>query len=347
MADNWYIAIPKVELHVHLEGTMSPALVAKLAARNNMPIPERVDVEQNTIVWHNLFDFFGVYDACSAVIKTPQDITEVTFDYLSQAAAFGAIYVELTVCPQIATQQGISYTDLCAAVAAGIDKAKAATGIESRMLMVIVRHYDHRDALNIVKTMIKHPHPYVVGIGLAGDERHHGPGHFVEAFKLAREHGLHRTAHAGEWYGPESIRESIELLHVTRIGHGIQTIYDPSLIELVKHRNIHLELCLSSNLQSHAMANGIPAGYHQRAHPAREFKQLGISLSFSTDDPPYFQTNIAKEYKLAHDRFEYSAMDLIAVTRRGIAASFAEPDLKKRLLEITNEWYLKNTPQID
>jgi adenosine deaminase len=347
MSTDWFVTIPKVELHVHLEGTMRPAIVAKLAQRNKITLPERVDPDTNTILWHNLFDFFGVYDACSEVIKTPRDITEVTFDYLIQAAAVGTIYVELTVAPQILAKQGVDYPTLCEAVAAGIEKAKTATGIEARMIMVLVRHYNHFDCLDVVKKMIAYPHPYVVGIGLAGDERHNGPAHFIEAFQLAREHGIHRTAHAGEWYGPQSIRDSIELLNVTRIGHGLQTIYDPDLIELVKQHNIHLEICLSSNIQTHAMANGIPVGHHQRPHPAREFKQLGISLSFSTDDPPYFQTNMAKEYQLACERFGFSKIDLIAATRRGILASFAEPELKRRLLKITDNWYAKSIPKID
>lgn len=329
--------LPKVELHVHLEGSVSPQLLAILAERNHLSLPEQIDLVQNKIIWRDLFDFFSVYDACSQVIQTPQDLTDVTYHYLEQAAHTNTLYVELTVCPQLASQKGMDYVTQRDAVISGIQQAEQEFGIEARIIMVLVRHYDHDECLQVVKNAIAHPSPYVVGIGLAGNEKDHGPEYFIEAFTLAQAHGLHRTTHAGEWYGPQSIYDSIQLLNVERIGHGLQTIYDPKLMQLVKDNNIHLELCLSSNLQCNAMASGIPAGHTQQPHPVNAFKDYGISLSLSTDDAPYFQTDLNQEYQLAHQQFGFSRDDLLKVTRQGILASFADENLKIKLLKKFNK----------
>lgn len=328
-----FIAIPKVELHVHLEGTMQPTLLAELATRNHLPLPERVNLKTNTITWKNLFDFFDAYDVCANLICTPADLTQVTYEYLKQAALVGTIYVELTVSPQHTKKLGMDYPTTCAAVAQGIEKAASEYDIHARMIMVLVRHYDHADCLEVVQNVIRYPHPYVVGIGLAGDEKNHGPEFFIEAFDLARLHGLHTTAHAGEWYGPRSIKDTIELLKVERIGHGLQAIYDFNLLELIKNKAIHLELCLSSNLLTHAMASGIPDGQIQLPHPAKKFKKFGLSLSLNTDDPPYFNSNMAKEFQIAHEQFGYTEEDLYQVSYDSIMASFAEQELKETLLK--------------
>ncbi len=325
-------SIPKIELHVHLEGTMSPALVAQLARRNQLSLPAQLDLTTNTIYWRDLFDFFSVFDACSNVIRTPDDITEVTYTYLADAARCGTLYVEITASPQNVIQNGIDYVTNRDAIIKGIERANRDFGIEARIIMVLVRHYDHQECLEVVKNAVAFPSPYVVGIGLAGDERNNGPEHFIEAFALARQHGLHCTAHAGEAYGPDSIRDSINLLQVTRIGHGLQTIYDASLIELVKRKNIHLELCLSSNIQTKAMDSYIPPHTPKHRHPARDFYDLGLSISFSTDDPPYFQTNMTQEYDIAMQQFGFTPTELLSVSRNAIIASFAEEALKRKLL---------------
>ena len=184
------------------------------------------------------------------MIRTAEDYRDITFEYLRACAAEGAIYVEVTVSPDHADQAGLSYADMLAGVAQGIDDARAADGIESR------DRSSPRCATSAPSApsgsrgrAAEQPHPYVTGFGLAGDEAGFPPGPFARAFEIAHDAGLGLTCHAGEWAGPESVRGALALpVPITRLGHGVRAIEDPALVAELAERGTVLEVCPTSNV---------------------------------------------------------------------------------------------------
>ena len=205
----------------------------------------------------------------------PRDYRDVTFEYLTRCAAEGAVYVELTASPDHAAEAGLPYADMVAGTAQGIDDARAAAGIESRMIVTAVRNFGTERAEAIARTAAEQPHRYVTGFGLAGDEAGFPPGPFARAFEIAHAAGLGLTCHAGEWAGPESVRGALALpVPVTRLGHGVRAVEDAALVRELAERGTVLEVCPTSNVVLSAYA-GYPrapvpaAARRRRARDAR------------------------------------------------------------------------------
>ena len=208
-------------------------------------------------------------------MRTAQDYRDVTFEYLTTCAAEGAVYVELTASPDHAAEAGLAYADMLAGIAQGIDDARAASGIESRVIVTAVRNFGTERAEAIARAAAEQPHPYVTGFGLAGDEAGFPPGPFARAFEIAHAAGLGLTCHAGEWAGPESVRGALALpVPVTRLGHGVRAVEDPALVRELAERGTVLEVCPTSNVVLSAYA-GYPrapvpaAARRRRARDAR------------------------------------------------------------------------------
>lgn len=324
--------LPKAELHVHLEGTVSPALAVRLAERNGMPLPEGIFNTSGDYNWKTFPEFLNSYDAASSTIRTHEDYVDVTYEYLASIAADGAIYAELTIGPDIPAMFGMDYMTYVNAVAEGIEKARAAHGIEARMIVCMVRHMGPETALNLMHTVRKNPHPLVVGVGLAGNELMHRPSDFAPAFRIAHEElGLGCTAHAGEVAGAESVKAAIDALPITRIGHGVRSIEDASLMAELRDRGITLEVCPGSNVALSVYPDFA-------AHPLRKLHDAGIVGSLNSDDPPFFWTTLGTEYATATKHFGFSDAELLALTRRAIETSFADAETKQRLLERVAEY---------
>lgn len=318
--------LPKAELHVHLEGTVSPALAVRLAERNNTPLPEGIFKDDGQYNWHTFPEFINCYDVVSSVIKTTEDYVDVTYGYLESIAKQGAIYAELTLGPDIAAMFGMDYMTYLNAVAEGIDKAERDFGIHARMIICMIRHMGPEVALKLMKTVEQNPHPYVVGVGLAGNEMVHQPQDFAEAFRFAKEVlNLGCTAHAGEVVGPEGVWATIDNLPVTRIGHGVRSIDDAELVKTLRERGITLEVCPNSNIALHVYPD-------YAAHPLRKLYDAGVVGSINSDDPPFFWTSLGDDYDAAQKHFGFTDADLLAVTKRAIEVSFADAALKQKLL---------------
>jgi hypothetical protein len=194
-----------------------------------------------------LLDFLNTYDMAASVIRTAEDYRQITAEYLASCAAEGAIYIEVTASPDHARLVGLSADEMVAGIAAGIDEARAAHGIEARILLVAIRNYGPEAALRIVSDAVDRPHPYVVGLSLAGDEAGYPPAPFGEPYAAAAAAGLGCTVQAGEWAGADSVRAALEL-PVTRISHAVRAVEDPGLVEELALRGIVLECCPTSNV---------------------------------------------------------------------------------------------------
>lgn len=317
--------IPKAELHVHLEGTMTPDEVRRLAARNGVDVPASV-IDGERFAWRDFLHFLELYDLAVQVIRTPEDYRDIAFDYLARCAGEGAIYVELTASPDHAAAAGISDTDHVAALADAIDAARAAHGIEARIVMTCVRNYGVERAVEVARRTVGHPHPYVTGFGMAGDEAGFPPGPFARAFEIAHEAGLGITVHAGEWAGPESIRGALDLpVPVTRLGHGVRAVEDPALVGELAERGTVLEVCPTSNV-----VLGVFASY--AAHPLRALLDAGVQVTLGSDDPPWWGATIGGEYRVARDELGLSADELVGLTRTAVRAAFVDEETRASLL---------------
>jgi adenosine deaminase len=317
--------VPLAELHVHLEGTATPALVRRLAARNGVAIPPGT-TDGDRFLWRDFLDFLATYDRAASVVRTAQDYRDVTFEYLRACAAEGAVYVELTASPDHAAQAGLPYGDMVAGVAQGIEDARSASGIESRVLVTAVRNFGIARAEAVARTAAEQPHPYVTGFGLAGDEAGYPPGPFAGAFAIAHAAGLGLTCHAGEWAGAESVRAALALpVPVARLGHGVRSVEDPGLVRELAERDIVLEVCPTSNVALGAYPN-------YAAHPFPVLREAGVRVTLGSDDPPYWEASIGGEYAVARREWGLDDAALRDITRTALEAAFVPDDLRAVLL---------------
>lgn len=317
--------VPKVELHVHLEGTAPPDLIRRLAERNGLPVPEGVFAAPDRFAYTDFLDFLKTYDKAASAIRTGEDYRDITYEYLMSCAAEGAVYVELTASPDHAKLVGLSDEEHLNGIARGIDDARTDSGIEGRILISCVRNFGVEPALRVARYAAERPHPYVVGFSMAGDEENYPPAAYAEAFEIAAAAGLGCSVHAGEWAGPESVREALRL-PVSRIGHGVRSIEDPALVEELAARGTVLEVCPTSNV-----VLGIYPDYEH--HPLPRLRDAGVQVTLGSDDPPYFGATIGGEYALCREHFALDDDALRAITRTAIEAAFCDETLKQRLTQ--------------
>jgi adenosine deaminase len=317
--------VPLAELHVHLEATATPALIRRLAVRNGVEIPPGT-IDGDRYVWRDFLDFLQTFDRAVTVVRTAADYRDITAAYLAACAAEGAIYVELTASADHADQAGLPYGDMLAGVAQGIDDARAASGIESRIIVTAVRNFGTERAEWVARTAAEQPHPYVTGFGLAGDEAAFPPAPFARAFEIAHAAGLGCTCHAGEWAGPDSVRGALELpVPMTRLGHGVRAVEDPELVRELAERGTVLEVCPTSNVVLGAYPD-------YAAHPFPVLRDAGVRLTLGSDDPPYWEASVGGEYAVARREWGLDDAALRAVTRTAIEAAFVPTDLRSSLL---------------
>ncbi|USG62329.1 adenosine deaminase [Sneathiella marina] len=319
--------VKKAELHVHLEGTATPALVKKLAAKNGTLLDPTTFKSDGEFAWTTFWEFLDCYDKAAAAIKSKDDYRLITYDYLARCAREDVIYVEMFSSPDHAAQAGMSYADHLEGIAAGIEDAYREFGIIGRIIVTCVRHLGPEKALKVATEFVNNPHPFVVGFGMGGDEAQFHPRDFAPAFNLAYRAGYQTTNHAGEFGGPESIRASLDYLPTSRIGHGVRAIEDSELLEEIADKQIPLELCPGSNVSTGLFKS-------RQSHPFGEMMKAGCVVTLSSDDPPFFATSVGYEYEQAAKNYGLDTGDLEGITRSAIRAAFCDDTLKEKLLEL-------------
>jgi adenosine deaminase len=314
--------IAKAELHVHLEGTAPPELIARIAARNGVSLPDGMLAEDGQFHYTDFLHFLATYDLAASVIRTAEDYRDITYEYLSSVARDGGIYVEFLASPDHGALVGLSDEEHFEGIAAGIDDARRDHGIEGRILLSAVRNFGVEKALRVARLTAERPHPYIVGFGVAGDERV-PPHDFAEVFQIVADAGLGCCIHAGEWQGPESIRAALEL-PVTRLSHGVRSIEDPSLVEEIVERGITLDTCPTSNV-----VLGVYGSYAE--HPLPQLKAMGARITLGSDDPPYFGATLGGEYGVCREHFGWDDQELLQITATAIDAAFCDEALRDSL----------------
>lgn len=314
--------VAKAELHVHLEGTAPPELIARIAERNGVALPAGMLAEDGQFHYTDFLHFLQTYDLAASVIRTGEDYRDITYEYLTSVAQDGGIYVEFLASPDHGALVGLSDEEHFAGIAAGIDDARRDHGIEARILLSAVRNFGPEKALRVARLAAERPHPYVVGFGIAGDERV-APHDFIEAFEIVAEAGLGCCIHAGEWQGPQSIRAALEL-PVTRLDHGVRAIEDPTLVHELVERGITLDVCPTSNV-----VLGVYGSYAE--HPLPRLRELGVRMTLGSDDPPYFGATLAGEYAVCAEHFGFEDHELLELTAAAIDAAFCDEQLRSSL----------------
>ncbi len=318
--------LPKVELHSHLEGTIKPEIAKQIAKRNAAPLDNNLFDDNGGYAWSDFASFLTAYDSVSSCLKNGEDYRDITYEYLKDCASENVIYAETFISPDHAAECGISYDDMISGIASGIDDAERDFGIVGRIIVTCVRHLGPEQGLNVVQTMVDNPHPYVVGFGMGGDENAFTIEEYTPVYNIAANAGYACTVHAGEICGPDSVWDAINYLPISRIGHGVKSVYDEKLISELINRKIHLEICPGSNLALSLFPNW-------ESHPLLSIMNKGISISLNSDDPPFFNTTVGQEYQNSAKNFNLNVKDLKQISLMAMEASFADIKIKSRLIE--------------
>lgn len=318
---DWARGLPKPELHVHLEGTISPQTYARIARRNGMTL----DGEPAALFACTDFpSFLRSFLDVVRCLRRPEDFADVATEFLRASAADGVRHVELLVSP--ATQRrfvpGLDLSEAVAALDAARRDAYASLGISSLVVFDVVRNLGEEEAFADLALAQRCRGLGVVGIGLGGDEANFPAREFARAFARAKALGLRRTVHAGEAAGAFSIVDAVTLLEAERIGHGVAARARPEVIELIRERSIAIDACPRSNAITGALGRSA-------SHPLREFFDAGLTVTLNSDDPAFFGASLLDEYVGAAKALGFSREELAAVAKMGFAASFA-PEERRR-----------------
>ena len=313
----------KAELHCHIEGAAAPELVIAQARKYNASVEPFI--KDGTFVWDDFTSFLAAYDFAADLFRSEEDYARLAEYYLTSLARDGAIYSEVFTSPDHAVRAGLSpkaYTD---ALGEGMARAKAKTGIEGRMIVTGVRHVGVESIERAARFAATCGHPLVTGFGVAGDERVGAMEDYVRAFEIAREAGLGITVHAGEFGGPQSVRDALDHIRPSRIGHGVRAIEDPDLVKRIADEGIVLEVCPVSNIELKVYRDF-------SEHPFMALRDAGCKVTLNSDDPPHFWTTLKREYEVASTHFGLSDKQLAAITRTAIEAAFIERQTRAELL---------------
>ena len=284
---------PRIELHVHLEGTIEPETLLEIARRNDYALPARSVAELRELYRYRDFGhFIEVWVLTTNALRHEADFRQTVADYAARAAAQGAVYVEAIFSPAERIRRGVSWDEIFTGYCDGAQAAREETGVDIRLTPDVTRDATLDEALAVVRYAIKYRDRGIVGVGLGGMELGHPPEPFAPAFDRAKDAGLGSVPHAGEVCGPESIRGALEALRADRIRHGIRAIDDPGLVAELAGRGTVLDVCPTSNVRTGAVAS-------LEEHPLRRLVAAGVRCSISTDDPAMFGTDLGREYDAA------------------------------------------------
>ena len=317
-------SFPKVELHLHLEGAADPAFVRGLAAEKSIDI-SGIFNDNGTYKYDGFSEFLAVYEAATLALKSPEDFKRLTQSVLENLAEHNVVYAETFVSPDFCGNRDLgAWSEYLAAMQeAHVD------GVTLKGIVTCIRHFGPDKALETARCAAKTAGDWVVGFGMAGAEDVGNANDFSYAFDMARDAGLRLTSHAGEWGGAQSIWDTLEDLKVERVGHGVQAINDPKLVDYLADTGITLEVNPGSNV-----ALGVYPSLAE--HPIAKLRDAGVKVTVSTDDPPFFHTTMTREFEQLERVFGWGVDDFKHLNQIALEAAFcdvATKDLIFRRLE--------------
>ncbi len=274
-------AMPKAELHVHVEGTLEPELIFKLARRNGVVLTyASVGALRAAYAFTDLQSFLDIYYAGTSVLCTEQDFFDMAWAYLERAAADKVVHAEIFFDPQTHTGRGVPFATVIQGLEHACRRAHSELGVSAKLILCFLRHLSEAEALATLDEALPWQHHFI-GVGLDSSELGHPPEKFARVFARARERGLHVVAHAGEEGPPEYIRSALDVLKAERIDHGVRCIEDPDLVARLARERVPLTVCPLSNVKL-----GVFASLARHNLPA--LLDAGLCVTVNSDDPAYF-----------------------------------------------------------
>ncbi len=326
-------AIPKVELHLHIEGAVPPDTMLALIHRKEPHSTIRnVEDLQRRFTFIDFPHFLELWCWKDTFITSEQDFEEIAYQVLRNLHKQNVKYLEAHYAPGGYLEQGHSIQAITENLLAGRNRAFQDFGIRCEFIIDMIRHHGPEKGFMYLDAATPYLGKGVIGVGLGGPEHDFPADPYAELYQEARRRGFRLTAHAGEAAGADSIWACIDRLEVERIGHGLRAYEDPKLIKLLKERRIPLEMCVVSNVKTGVCASLVD-------HPIRDYFIKGLLVTVSSDDPAMFQTSINHEYEVLIQEFGFNRDELQRISLNGIEASFLPEEEKRRIREVfEREW---------
>jgi adenine deaminase len=315
-------AMPKAELHIHIEGSLEPELIFALARRNGVALAyPSVAALRAAYAFSDLQSFLDIYYAGASVLLVEEDFYDMGMAYFARAAADNVVHAELFFDPQTHTDRGVPFAFVIDGLSRACAQAARAYGIDASLILCFLRHLSEEAALSTLEEALPHRDKFI-GVGLDSGERGNPPGKFARVFARAGELGLHRVAHAGEEGPPAYVAAALDVLHAERIDHGVRCLEDASLVARLARDRIPLTVCPLSNVKL--------CVYPDLAHhPLKTLLDAGICATVNSDDPAYFGGYIDRNFLATFEALPLGPKDAYTLARNSFEASFVS-DTKKR-----------------
>ena len=317
---------PKIELHVHLEGTVRAHTLLDIARRNDYPLPaDTVEGLAALYEYRDFEHFIETWVLTTHAMRTADDFRRVVVDYAAEAASHGAVYIEAIFSPAERISRGVSWDAIFSGYCDGAREAEELHGVTVRLTPDIYRGADRERAETVVRYAAKYRERGIVGVGLGGLEAQYPPEPYAPVFELAKAEGLGSVPHAGEVAGPESVRGALDALQADRIRHGFRAVEDPELVGELAERGVVLDVTPLSNLRTGAVSS-------LDEHPLPRLAAAGVLCSISTDDPAMFDTDLTRDHEAARTL----GLDPRAAFEAGVAGALQSEEFKDGLRAIAD-----------
>lgn len=315
-------ALPKIELHLHLDCSLSFDIVKKMESDITPSEYQEKFIAPDKC--RDLADYISRSQVEIELMQTEQALKWSVEDLFKQLKSDNVIYAELRFAPLEHTRRGLSAIQVAEVIDEAVEKQLKATGIEAGVIFCTLRHYSEQQSMETVKLVERFQGTNIAGFDIAADEAGYSIDNHIPAFEFARERNLHCTAHAGEACGPESVWETIRNFKPSRIGHGVRSIEDERLMEFIKEQGIHLEVCPTSNIQTDVFDS-------ISDHTVDRLFRSGVSLSINTDGRTISDVTLSEEYRLLADVFEWGKEEFLQCNLEAVDNAFTSERVKKML----------------
>ena len=319
-------ALPKAELHLHIEGSLEPEQMFEMAKRNNVTLPyASVEDIRAAYAFNNLQEFLDLYYAGMSVLQTRQDYHDLTYAYLKRVSEDNCRHVEIFFDPQGHTERGVAFETVIEGILSGLNAGEADFGVSSHLILSFLRHLSEADAFET----LEQANPYldrILGVGLDSSEMGHPPSKFSNVFAKAAELGLKLFAHAGEEGPPEYVYEALDILNVDRIDHGNRSLEDDALVKRLVDEHMVLTVCPLSNLKLCVVDD-------LKNHPLKTMLDLGLRATVNSDDPSYFGGYLNDNYIRTADAVGLTKSDIVTLIRNSFEGAYLSDTRKAALLQ--------------
>ncbi len=313
--------LPKVELHLHIEGSLEPELMFKLAKRNGIDIPYSSPSElRDAYQFEDLQSFLDLYYQGADALRTEQDFYDLTWEYLERCKEDNVIHTEIFFDPQTHTDRGIDFDTVINGIARALTDGREQLGITSQIIACFLRHLSEESAFETLQSVFKH-RDKIIGVGLDSSEKGNPPAKFMQVFQQAKEAGLLTVAHAGEEGPAQNISDAIEMLEVSRIDHGVRCVEDETLVKSLIESKMPLTVCPLSNIKLCVFED-------MKHHNIVDLLRKGVAVTINSDDPAYFGGYMTDNFLAVNQAHPMSHEELAKLTLNAIDASFIDEELK-------------------